>query len=106
MEEKTKKTQDNTMEQDQSQNMYSISEEFKVFVQKTLGQRPYGQVFKFIGLIQKDKLNENEVNVIINEMSKLPYNEVFEFFVNLKNLVTKIDDNETTKKKNNKKENK
>jgi len=66
---------------------FNISDDFRKWVQTILGKRPYVEIAGIFNLLSKEILNESEINAILGEMGKCPYNDVFQFFIGIQSMV-------------------
>lgn len=71
----------------QTPKNYRPSDEFRKWVQSILGVKPYAEIAGIFQILAKEVMSEDEINSILGEMGKAPYNDVYQFFIALQQLV-------------------
>lgn len=65
---------------------FIINDQTREAILKIIANKPFNAVFGITKAIEKDILNDQEANAVINAIGQFPYVEVAEFFANIKTL--------------------
>jgi len=72
------------------QKTFKITKQFKDNVTSVLGNLSFERVNRIMPLLDKEILQENEINAVIGEMGKMPWIDVKDFFASLSSNISEV----------------
>ena len=84
---------DKNQTNEEKDQLYVLSKDLSNLLVANLKNKPYGEVFNMLALLQKNTdglIKESNINIVINYLSKFPWEQVAGFFEILPTLLEKV----------------